>query len=334
VITHAFFKALLFLAAGSVIHGMHDEQDMQKMGGLRKLMPYTAVLWIVGWLAISGVPPFSGFWSKDEILAISWQESPLIWAVGLLTAVLTAFYMSRATYLTFFGPERFRGAESDAGALHLGEAEVDPDAELATADAAAVDADAHGEDGAHGHAVEPHESPWIMVVPMAILSVFAVFIGVLNLPFGDSSKRLELWLEPVLSDHEVHLDLPGGEQLVLALVALVLVIAGILFARFIYLQHPDRASRFEPALFANAWYLDRGISGFVSGPGRSFFDAVAWFDRTIVDGAVNGAAVVVRGAAVGLRKTQTGFVRSYALAVTIGAVIVLGWLLTRAGVGW
>jgi NADH:ubiquinone oxidoreductase subunit 5 (subunit L)/multisubunit Na+/H+ antiporter MnhA subunit len=286
------------------------------------------VLWGIGWLAISGVPPFSGFWSKDEILAVAWQENPFVWGVGILTALLTAFYMSRATFLTFGGPERFRGAESDAGELHLGDAEVDPDAELATADSAAVEAGAHDEDD---HVLEPHESPWIMVVPMAVLSVFAIGIGLLNLPFTDSSKRLELWLEPVLSDHEVHLHISGGEQLVLALCALVLVVFGMLVARWVYLEHPDRAARFEPALFANAWYVDRGISGLVSGPGRSFFDAVAWFDRTIVDGAVNGAAVVVRGAAVGLRKTQTGFVRSYALAVAIGAVVLVGWLLTRAG---
>jgi len=265
---------------------------------------------------------------------VSWQENPFVWAVGVLTAVLTAFYMSRATFLTFYGPERFRGAESEAGELHLGDAEADPDAEraggeLATAEVAttAVAVDEHDDQ----HPVEPHESPWIMVVPMAVLSVFAVFIGLLNLPFTDSSKRLEQWLEPVLKEREVHIELPGGEQVLLGLVALVLGAGGIFLARRVDLKHPSKAARFEPALFANAWYVDRGISNLVSGPGRALFDAVAWFDRTIVDGAVNGAAVVVRGAAVGLRKTQTGFVRSYALAVAIGAVIVVGWLLTRAG---
>jgi NADH-quinone oxidoreductase subunit L len=324
VITHAFFKALLFLAAGSVIHGMHHEQDMQKMGGLRKFMPFTAALWIVGWLAISGVPPLSGFWSKDEILAVSWQEEPLIWLVGIVTAILTAFYMSRATFLTFFGEERFRtGGE---GAVHLPEPDPDePDRSHEQVD--------HGElaEDDHGHGAPPHESPRIMVLPMAVLAVFALGIGVLNLPFTDSTHWLEAWLEPSLSPSEVHLELTGALQWALAAGALLLVLVGILVARWVYLKHPGKAKSFEPTLFANAWYLDRGLSTFVAGPGRALFDAVAWFDRTVVDGAVNGAAVVVKGAAVGLRRTQSGFVRSYALAVAIGAVVVVGWLLSRAG---
>ena len=107
MVTHAFFKALLFLAAGSVIHGMHHEQDMRRFGGLYKLLPVTCGVFIVGWLAIAGVPPFSGFWSKDEILAYAWDDNKVLWLIGLVVALLTAFYMSRATFLTFFGRYRY-----------------------------------------------------------------------------------------------------------------------------------------------------------------------------------------------------------------------------------
>jgi NADH-quinone oxidoreductase subunit L len=107
MVTHAFFKALLFLGSGSVIHGLHDEQDMKRMGGLRRFMPVTAATFIVGWLAIAGVPPFAGFWSKDEILVAAWDKSPVLWAVGGITALLTAYYMTRQVFLVFFGKERF-----------------------------------------------------------------------------------------------------------------------------------------------------------------------------------------------------------------------------------
>jgi NADH-quinone oxidoreductase subunit L len=292
VISHAFFKALLFLAAGSVIHGMHDQQDMGRMGGLKKYMKYTWIVWMVGFLAISGIPPFSGFWSKDEILAIAYQESPAIYVVGLLTALLTAFYMGRATFLTFYGKERFQDEEPS---------------------------------------VEPHESPRIMTWPMGVLAFFATAIGAANLPFTDRLKFLEQWLEPVVAVREVHVDLPGPEQLALAGGAFLIVVLGILVARWVYLQHPDRANAFEPKLFANAWYIDRGISGFVGGPGKAAFEAVAWFDEHIIDGAVNGAAGLVKGTGTGLRRVQNGYVRSYALAMALGAVILVGWLLTQAG---
>ena len=108
MVTHAFFKALLFLGSGSVIHGMGDEQDMRRMGNLKKYMPITAATFIVGWLAIAGVPPFAGFWSKDEILLFAWDKSPILWALGLVTALLTAFYMSRQVFMVFYGDARWQ----------------------------------------------------------------------------------------------------------------------------------------------------------------------------------------------------------------------------------
>ena len=161
MITHAFFKALLFLGAGSVIHGMHDEQDMRRMGGLRKYMPITAGTFIVGWLAISGIIPFAGFWSKDEILAKAWfSHNYALWAVGAVAALITAFYMTRQVWLVFYGPERFR----DDAAL-LGD-----DGRGATPTAGAAR-------GARRTTVEPHESPWTMYVPLVVLAVLSVVGG-------------------------------------------------------------------------------------------------------------------------------------------------------------
>ncbi|MET0803164.1 MAG: NADH-quinone oxidoreductase subunit L, partial [Acidimicrobiales bacterium] len=143
VVTHAFFKALLFLGAGSVIHGMHDEQDMRRMGALRKVMPITAAAFIVGWLAIAGVPPFAGFWSKDEILAFAYDESPALWVLGLITALLTAFYMSRQVFLVFFGQARWNDPLP-------GEDPEEPREEI-----------------------HPHESPWTMTLPLIVLAGLA-----------------------------------------------------------------------------------------------------------------------------------------------------------------
>ena len=137
MVTHAFFKALLFLAAGSVIHGMHHEQDMRRYGGLAKLLPVTCGVFIVGWLAIAGVPPFSGFWSKDEILAYAWNDNKVLWFIGLVVALLTAFYMSRATFLTFFGRYRYADPTPE---------EIDEawDAKVAASEAAADEAAGRG----------------------------------------------------------------------------------------------------------------------------------------------------------------------------------------------
>src|SRR5690606_12587608 len=160
VITHAFFKALLFLGSGSVIHGMHEEQDMRRMGGLYRFMPVTAVTFIIGWLSIAGIPPFAGFWSKDEILIYAYDDSKIIWFLGSVAALLTAFYMSRQVFMVFFGEPRWHAEAHAAGAA----SEVD-DAETAASE---------GDEAAHdGHALpadfRPHESPVLMTAPLVIL---------------------------------------------------------------------------------------------------------------------------------------------------------------------
>ncbi|HET7720955.1 MAG TPA: proton-conducting transporter membrane subunit, partial [Acidimicrobiales bacterium] len=210
MVTHAFFKALLFLGSGSVIHGMHEEQRMSRMGGLRRYMPVTAATFIVGWLAIAGVPPFSGFFSKDEILLYAWAEDPALWAVGLVTALLTAFYMSRQVFLVFFGDERFT---VDADHAHgQAEAHGEPDTAIDTegSEAEAMDrpdtAHAPQHEDVHVLHAAPHESPWTMTVPLVALAGLAVLGGGIQLPFTSDLHFLADWLHPVLGDNEAHID--------------------------------------------------------------------------------------------------------------------------------
>ena len=309
MITHAFFKALLFLGSGSVIHGMHDEQDMRLMGGLRKVMPITAATFIVGWLAISGVPPFSGFWSKDEILLFAFDKSPALWALGLVTALITAYYMSRQVFMVFFGDQHWA---ADAA---VEPAAADGDPEVASTEVVE-----------HHHA-EPHESPWLMTVPLVALAGLALVGGGLNLPFTKNLHLLEHWLEPVLEGNERVIDVATATKLGLAAIAILAALAGIALAARVYLQH--RAKAVEPEVLANGWYYDRAISAFVAGPGRAGFDGLADFDSGVVDGAVNGVAALVRGGGRSLRVVQSGFIRTYALGVAVGVVVLLGYFLTR-----
>ncbi|HEX8803845.1 MAG TPA: NADH-quinone oxidoreductase subunit L [Acidimicrobiales bacterium] len=320
MVTHAFFKALLFLGAGSVIHGTHDEQDMRRMGALRKLMPITAYTFIVGWLAIAGVPPFAGFWSKDEILLAAWADNKALWAIGLVTALLTAFYMSRQVFMVFEGEPRW---------------DEDPEAVPATADATADDlgeAATPGQQagpaaGEPAHHPEPHESPWLMTLPLVVLAVLSFAGGALNLPINADTKVLENWLEPVVGENELHVDVATGTKWGLALVAVAAALVGIAAARAVYLRR--RVRPVEPAVLAHAWYYDEAVSAFVAGPGTAVFEGTAAFDRTVVDGGVTGVGRLVARAGGALRHVQTGLVRSYALGVAVGVVVLLGYFLTR-----
>ena len=292
MVTHAFFKALLFLGAGSVIHGMGGEQDLRRYGGLRSLMPITAGTFIIGWLAIAGVPPFSGFWSKDEILAFAWDKNPLLWLVGIITALLTAFYMTRQVILTFFGKPRYLDA---------------------------------GDDGE----IKPHESPWTMTFPLVALAVLSVVGGLIQLPFSSSTKRLEHWLEPATFHNETHLHLSGSTLWVLALLALVSIGIGVGIGLSTYLKEKIDRQIFEKPILNNAWNLDSTVSKFMGGPGSKAFTAVAKFDKEVIDGAVDGTGQIVKKIAAILRRSQNGLVRTYALGIGIGAVGLLIWFLTR-----
>ncbi|MFN2606851.1 MAG: NADH-quinone oxidoreductase subunit L [Acidimicrobiales bacterium] len=338
MVTHAFFKALLFLGAGSVIHGLHDEQDMKRMGGLRRWMPITSATFIVAWLAIAGIPPFAGFWSKDDILANAWDKSPVLWAVGVVTAGLTAYYMARQVFLVFYGDERWKQA---AEARTEPQAEAEPEHEPAAAGrhegGVAVGAASHGEEAAHGGHGEhgefsPHESPWTMAFPLVVLAALAALGGLLNLPFG-RWDFLERWLAPVVGERLHELTLSGSAKLAFAAATTALCLVGIGVAYLIFLGHKIREEAVEPKVLRRAWYVDPLYAAVVEAPGRLL---AAWsayvFDAKVIDGAVNGVAALVRVGGSRLRAVQSGYVRNYALAVASGAVLIVGYVVVRGGV--
>ena len=296
MVTHAFFKALLFLGSGSVIHGMHHEQDMRKMGALRKLMPITGFTFIIGWLAIAGIPPFAGFWSKDEVLLYAFANNRLLWLIGVITALLTAYYMTRQVIMVFFGEARWN--------------------------------DHAEENGAHGDHT-PHESPWTMVTPLVILAGLSIVGGAMQLPFSKSTHFLEHWLEPVIHHSEVSISgsWAYSNKWLLLLVAIVIAVAGVVASIAVYAKGKFKA--IEPKILADAWRYDSAVSAIVGGPGRAAFGGVAAFDAKIVDGAVNGIGTEVRAASGLLRKIQSGLVRSYAFVIGLGAVVLLAWFLLR-----
>ena len=296
MVTHAFFKALLFLGSGSVIHGMHHEQDMRKMGALRKVMPITAFTFIIGWLAIAGVPPFAGFWSKDEILLYVYANNRLLYVVGLATALLTAYYMTRQVIMVFFGEARW----SDHSAEHS----------------------AHGD-------FKPHESPKVMLFPLVVLAVLSVVGGGLQLPFSKDLHFLEHWLAPVVEESEAHIGETWAyaNKYLLLVVAIAIATIGIALAYVVYVRR--RMPALEPRILEQAWLYDSAVAKVVAGPGSRSFEAVAWFDANVVDGAVRGTAGVVQGFAGAARRLQNGFVRAYAGLIALGALLVLAWFIVR-----
>jgi NADH-quinone oxidoreductase subunit L len=332
MVTHAFFKGLLFLCAGSVIHGIHEEQDMKKMGALRGWMPITFVTFLIGWLAISGIPPLAGFWSKDDILAAAWHKSPVLWAVGFLTAGLTAYYMSRQVALVWFGQARWASkphpAEADASAAKPEMTEHEPVADSDTAHVAAAHDGAQGE---HGEVVEPHESPWTMTTPLVVLGFLSVVGGVLNLPFG-KFDLLARWLEPVFPTAiapDPHVD--TGVKVVLGAAVTALCVLGVV-AGFIPWRRRAERPQLEPAVLSHGWYYDDGVAAFVRGPGTELADFAAYrVDQGTIDGGVNGVAWLVRHGGGRLRRLQTGYVRNYALGGAGGAAALLLYIAVRAG---
>ena len=334
MVTHAFFKALLFLGSGSVIHGMNDEQDMRKMGKLLKFMPITASTFIIGWLAIAGVPPFAGFWSKDEILLFALAESPALYVVGIVTAILTAFYMTRQVIMTFFGEQKWGSHANAEEAAHL---EVD-DAE-ASAVPEPVTHGAHGE-------FKPHESPPTMLLPLVVLAGLSMVGGIIQLPslgFIPKSMQHKLldWLHPLVEFGEGPEQRGIGEAVIkdtwaydnkvlLIGIAVACAVIGIFGAYLVY--EKKRIKPVEPELFASGWHYDRAISWFMGNPGRKGFQGVADFDGKVVDGTVNSVAALVRETSNQVRKGQTGYLRQYAGVIGIGVVLLLGWFVVIRGI--
>jgi len=317
LVTHAFFKAMLFLGSGSVIHAMEEvvghepvlAQDMRLMGGLRRYMPITASTFFIGCVAISGIPPLAGFWSKDEILGVAFGQFPLLWVAGFATAGLTAFYMFRLYFLTFEGD--FRGGDKAMAAQLM----------AAAGKSAGGDDDAH----AHHHAEHPHESGWQMAMPLVVLAVPSVLIGLLGVPWN---SRFGLLLDP----HEAleaaeHFS--WGEFLPLAGASVGISIAGITVAVLAYALHKldlgaAVAGRFPAvnAFLANKWYLDAiNDKLFVQGS-RKLAKQVLDVDSKVVDGVVNLTGLLTLGSGEGLKYLNTGRAQFYALIV-FGGVIAL-----------
>ena len=313
MVMHAFFKALLFLGSGSVIHGMHEEQDMRKMGKLFTFMPITASTFIVGWLAIAGVPPFAGFWSKDEILLYALAENPVLYIIGIVTAILTAFYMTRQVVMTFFGEQKWTDNADDN--------------------------EAHGE-------FKPHESPPFMVLPLVVLAGLSIVGGIIQLPslgiIPESARHKLLdWLAPIvefgpgpesrgIGEAVISGSWADDNKVLLIVIATACALGGIVLAWLVYQKKKMKAV--EPELLARGWRYDEAISWFMGNPGRAGFQGVADGDAQVVDGAVNGVATIVRETAGQVRKAQTGYVRQYAGVIGIGVVLLLGWFVVVRGI--
>jgi NADH-quinone oxidoreductase subunit L len=292
LLTHGFFKAGMFLGAGSVMHGMDDEVDMRRYGGLRKFMPITFVTFGLGYLAIIGVPPFAGFYSKDKIIEVAFNvggiKGVILGTAALLGAAITAFYMTRVVVMTFVGNKRW-------------------------------DAKAH-----------PHESPALMWVPMAILALGSVASGSL-LTHGNALRN---WLAPVVAPVAQHQS-EMVKPVVVSILSLVLVLIGVGIAIMMYLRTavplmaPENVSVFTKIARRDLLQDDFNEAVFMR-PGQKLTQALVIADNAVIDGAVRGVAGLTKGTGSVLRLTQTGFVRSYAMWILLGAIGLVAaiWVVT------
>jgi NADH-quinone oxidoreductase subunit L len=315
LMTHGFFKGLLFLGSGSVIHAVHEEQDMRKMGGLAKRIPQTYRTMLIGAIAISGIPPLAGFFSKDEILGEAFKNQFYwVWAIGIFVAILTAFYMFRLIGLTFWGESR-----------------VDPEVEP-----------------------KIHESPSVMTIPLWLLAIPSVVLGLfLSWPgpplgplFGiQGTGLLASWLEPVFAPGLAILQRPEEPFQILGIdggllvISIVVAVAGMVAAWRLFgvelgqIRWPSRPERVRaltaraPFLYRaslNKWWFDDINNLLFIVIGGRVADGAAWFDRNIVDGIVNGIGAVTRRSGGGLARVQTGRVQNYALGIAIGLIVMAG----------
>lgn len=285
VMTHAFFKALLFLGAGSVIHAMGGEQDMRKMGGLKKFMPATHLTFLIGCIAISGVPPFSGFFSKDEILAAAYAQSPILWGLGVIGAFMTAFYMFRLYATTFLG--NFRGTHDQEHHLH--------------------------------------ESPKAITIPLIILAILSVIGGFVNIPASlpAGNEALHKFLEPVLTS-EKPVELGHQQEYLLMGASVVIALVAIFWALGKFSKNPEleEPTGFSKIL-ANKWYVDElydavivkpldGLAGFLKNV----------VEKSGIDGVVNGVGRFVQYSSRQLRLLQSGLVGNYILFMVLSIVVL------------
>ena len=318
VMTHAFFKALLFLGAGSVIHGCHHEQDMRKMGGLRKYMPVTMAVLACATLAIAGVPFLSGAASKDLILEAAYEHAPWMYWVGVVTACMTAFYCSRAFFMTFFG--EYRG---DMGHGHDHGHKKD-DHKHAGHDDHGHNAghahDAHDDHGHGHHGGTPHESPWVMLGPLVVLA--ALSLG------GQYIFNVPHILEPLFPVHE------GEKEAWLEIVASAAGIGGIVLAYIFYVLAPGLPDTIVSIfgapyrLIYDKYRVDELYDATIINPTIDGSRNLMWrvADARVIDGIANGTATVAQGLGGILRRLQSGYVRNYAAWVVAGAIVVILWV--------
>jgi NADH-quinone oxidoreductase subunit L len=287
VMTHAFFKALLFLGAGSVIHAMHHEQDIMNMGGLRKKLPITHITFLIGCLAIAGIPPFAGFFSKDEILAAAHDKNPIYYGLAVLTSLMTAFYMFRLYFLTFSG--KFRGSEEQEHHLH--------------------------------------ESPLAMTIPLIALAVLSIAGGWVGIPalFAENMHRLSVFLSPVVPAYVPH-HVSHDMELKLMGLLIVLIIAMIILAYFLFVRKElknDEPSGLGK-LLANKWYVDELYDAIVVKPVMaigSFFNKV--IEGRLIDGLVNGVGKGLQYSSRQIRLLQSGQVGNYVLIMVVSIIFFL-----------
>ena len=308
LMTHAFFKGLLFLGAGSVIHAVGGEQDMRKMGGLRSYIPWTFLVMGIATLAIAGIPPFAGFWSKDEIL---WQaySSPhgswVIWLIGVITAFITSFYMFRLFFMTFFGD--YKGAH--------------------------VDEHGHSTQNDHGHG-EPHESPMVMLVPLMILALLSVVGGLVGI-----GNRFEHFLEPVFgagAATEVAGEAASrGTELMLMGISVAVALLGLVVAYVLYISKPYLPQKVADALngfyttVLNKYYVDEIYAKLFVKPLIDGSTSILWqgVDRKVIDDTVNNAADGARKVSDQVRHMQSGNLRSYAGWIAAGSALVIAFMI-------
>jgi NADH-quinone oxidoreductase subunit L len=289
MISHAFFKALLFLGSGSVIHSLNGEQDMRKMGGLSKYLPLTFPTFLIGWLTISGIPPFAGFWSKGDVLTHVFEENKVLWVLGVVTAILTGYYMCRLFVLTFRGTERFR-------------------------------------EDTEGH--DPHESPWVMTTPLVILAALSIAGGVLDLPWVHHDS-LAGFLAPTFGYVAAGAQADTMAQYGLAAVDVAAAVLGLLAAYSIWRNISESSryeSSFLEHVWHWDDLYDATIGRPLTNLAQFEEDTI---EPKVIDGAVTGLAVSVRRSGEGLRKVQSGFVRHYALATVLGVAVIIVFLVAR-----
>ena len=294
VMTHAFFKALLFLGAGSVIHAMGGEQDMRNMGGLKKYMSITHITFLLGCLAIAGMPPFSGFFSKDEILAEAFKQNPLYWGIGVAGALMTAFYMFRLYAMTFLG--KFRGTHEQEHHLH--------------------------------------ESPAAITFPLIALAILAVVGGWIGIPevFMHGGHRLEVFLEPIFAnsnelvkENNPHEPLMHSKEIMLMAISVVGALAALLFAwnKFSKYEKTDKEEIGVGKILANKWYVDELYDAVIVKPLQSiaaFFNNI--IERKGIDGMVNGVGKAVNYGSRQIRLLQSGQVGTYVLLMVVGILVL------------